>query len=292
VRNLVFPAALLLASLLAQAQLPTTTTLSQQTANNTSAADGFISQSNGNAAAGNVSKLPIRSLLYPGATTTIYAHVEPWWGSGSHINIGYSSQDPAQVHRQVQDMVSRGIDGIVVDWYGPGSYETKGVQLLIAEAQATPNFSVLVEIDVGAINWFSCYPTCSATTAVINLFTAANTNFFSSSAIAKNNGRPLLMEFGMETLSLPAGAPAGWNVVDWSAVQTQTPGNLAIIHRNLGGYSKSQSNGAFVWMEPKSPFIAGFDDLADLNWFYSNSISTFPTKPANRCGRVSRRGHA
>jgi len=151
-RKLVFPTALLLITLVAQAQLPSTTTLSQQTANNTSAASSFTTQINGNLGAGNVSKLPIRSLLYPGATTRIFAHVEPWWGSGSHISIGYSSQDPAQVHRQVQDMVSRGIDGVVVDWYGPGSYEDTGVKLLIAEAEATHNFNVLVEIDVGAIN--------------------------------------------------------------------------------------------------------------------------------------------
>jgi hypothetical protein len=280
VRKLVFPTALLLFALLAQAQLPTTTTLSQQTANNTSAADSYTSQSDGNLGAGNISKLPIRSLLYSGSTTKIYAHVEPWWGSGSHINIGYSSQDPAQVHRQVQDMVSRGIDGVVVDWYGPGSYEDTGVKLLIAEAAATPNFSVLVEIDVGAINWHSCYPGCSATTAVINLFTAANSTFFSSPAIARNNGRPMLMEFGMETLSLPSGAASGWNVIDWNAVQNQTPGNLAVMHRNLGGYTKAGSTGAFTWMEPKSPFIAGLDGTADLDWFYSNSISSYPTMPA------------
>lgn len=279
-RKLVFPTALLLFALLAQAQLPTTTTFSQETANNTSTADSYTSQSDGNLGAGNISKLPIRSLLYSGSTTKIYAHVEPWWGSGSHINIGYSSQDPAQVHRQVQDMVSRGIDGVVVDWYGPGSYEDTGVKLLIAEAAATPNFSVLVEIDVGAINWHSCYPGCSATTAVINLFTAANSTFFSSPAIARNNGRPMLMEFGMETLSLPSGAASGWNVIDWNAVQNQTPGNLAVMHRNLGGYTKPESTGAFTWMEPKSPFIAGLDGTADLNWFYSNSISSYPTMPA------------
>lgn len=281
-RNLVIPTLLLLVSCFAQAQLPTTTTLSQQTANNTSAANTFTTQTDGNLGAGNISKLPIRTLLYPGATTKIFAHVEPWWGSGSHINIGYSSQDPAQVHRQVQDMVSRGIDGLVVDWYGPGSYEDTGVKLLISEAEVTPNFNVLVEIDVGAIKWHSCYPTCSATTAVINLFTAANTAFFSSSAILKNNGRPLLMEFGFETLTLPSGAAAGWNVVDWNAVQAQTPGNLALIHRNLGGYSKAQSTGAFVWMEPKSltNYVAGFDDTADLNWFYSNSVKSYPTMPA------------
>ncbi len=281
-RNYLFTASLVLLSLLAQAQLPVTTTLTAQTANNTSAADTFAGQTNGNPAAGNVSKLSLHSLLYAGSTTKIYAHVEPWWGSSSHVSIGYSSQDPAQVHRQVQDMVSRGIDGVVVDWYGPGSYEDTGVQMLVNEAQSTPNFSLIIEIDVGAINWHSCYPTCSATTAAVNLFTQLNTEFLSSPAIAKMNGRPMVMEFGMETLTLPSGAASGWNVIDWNAVETQVPGNLAFLHRNLGGYTKAGSVGAFPWMEPEAiaNFTAGFDDTSDLTWFYSNSVSSYPTMSA------------
>jgi len=40
-----------------------TTTLAEQTSNNTSAADSFKTQVNGNLAAGNVSKVDIHSLL-------------------------------------------------------------------------------------------------------------------------------------------------------------------------------------------------------------------------------------
>lgn len=280
-RNLLLTATLAIVSLFAQAQLPVTTTLSAQTSNNTSAASTFTGTANGNLGGANVSKLPIRSLLYPGSTTKIFGHVEPWWGSGSHVSIGYSSQDAAQVHRQVQDMVSRGIDGVVIDWYGPGSYEDTGVKLMIAEAEATPNFTVLIEIDKGAIEWHSCYPTCSATTAAVNLFTQANTAFFSSPAMARMNGRVMAMEFGMETFTLPSGMPTGWNVIDWSAVQSAVP-NLAMFHRNLGGYSFASTVGAFSWMEPKGPsnFVAGFDDLADLTWFYSNSESSYPALSA------------
>jgi hypothetical protein len=46
-----------------------TTTLAAQTANNTSAANGFTHQTNGNRGAGNVSKMDVHSLLYVGATT-------------------------------------------------------------------------------------------------------------------------------------------------------------------------------------------------------------------------------
>src|ERR1051326_8568905 len=123
-----------------------TTTLADETGNNTSAATSFLSQSDGNMGAGNISKVPTRTLLYPGSTTKIFAHVEPWWGSSKHPDIGYSSQDPSQVQRQVEDMISRGLDGAVPDWYGPTSYEALGAKLLLTEAEHHPDFSVFVEI--------------------------------------------------------------------------------------------------------------------------------------------------
>ena len=84
---LVFP----LASRAGDLVITPTTTLAAETSNNTSAAGGFVAQSNGNLGAGNVSKLDIHSLLYPGAQTKVFAHLVLWFGKPSHINIGYSS---------------------------------------------------------------------------------------------------------------------------------------------------------------------------------------------------------
>ncbi|HSK45352.1 MAG TPA: Ig-like domain-containing protein, partial [Candidatus Binatia bacterium] len=95
-----------------------TTTLSTETGNNTSAADGFAAQSNGNAAAGNVSKVATRTLLYPGSSAKIYAHFMPWFGSPKHFSVGYISDDSLQINMQVTDMLSRGLNGVIIDWYG------------------------------------------------------------------------------------------------------------------------------------------------------------------------------
>lgn len=257
-----------------------TTTYAAETGNNTSTANSFTGWNDGNIGATNVSKIDTHTLLYPGFNGKIYAHVEPWWGSSSHPNIGYSSGDAAQVLKQIADLLSRGLDGEVVDWYGPGSYEDGTVKTLFSVAPSYPNFSVIVEIDVGAVKWHSCYPTCSATTAAINLFTTMGNQFFASSSYAKLNGRPMAMEFGFETLTLPSGYPSGWNVVDWNAVQSQTPGNIALYHRNLGGFSKAQSAGAFGWMEPKTTDVepANYDGTDELVWFYGQSYKTNAAK--------------
>ena len=93
-----------------------TTTLAAQTANNTSAANSFAKQTNGNSAAANVSKVDVHSLLYSGADTKVYAHLLLWFGGSNHMNVGYSSTDSKQITRQIQDMISRGIDGVIIDW--------------------------------------------------------------------------------------------------------------------------------------------------------------------------------
>ena len=62
---------LLFSSLLASAATPfqATTTLSAETSNNTSAADSFKTLSDGDIGATNVSKVSVKTLLYPGSTT-------------------------------------------------------------------------------------------------------------------------------------------------------------------------------------------------------------------------------
>jgi hypothetical protein len=96
-----------------------TRTLQSETRNNTSASDSFRGMSNSNAPSLHVSKLPLRSLLYPGATAKFYARVVPFFlKSQKHVDVGYKSDDPRQANRQVEDMISRGIDGAIVDWYG------------------------------------------------------------------------------------------------------------------------------------------------------------------------------
>ena len=135
----------------------------------------------------------------------------------------------------------------------------------------------------GAVLWDSCYPGCNATTAVIQLFTRVANDFFFSPAYTRMGGRPVLREFAMEAIPLPSGQTnTSWNVVDWNAVQAQVPGNPLIIHRNLEGFAKAQSGGAFSWMEPKTldSEPANYDGTDELDWFYSNAVASDAAMPA------------
>ena len=117
-------------------ELNPTTTYGAETSPNTSAASNFASIwpfANGDAV-GNVSKVATRELLYCGATTATYAHLQGWFGEASHKSVGYDSKDPAQVTRQVTEMIARGISGAIVDWYGPGDQSNTVTQLLLGNA--------------------------------------------------------------------------------------------------------------------------------------------------------------
>jgi hypothetical protein len=129
------------------------TTLQAETGNNTSAANSFAAQTNGNAAAGSVSKLPISSLLYSGSTTKIYATWLGWFGQPNHMSVGYVSDTQAQVHAQVQDMISRGIAGAIADWYGVNNASIENATTLLKnEAEASSGqFQFAIMEDGGAL---------------------------------------------------------------------------------------------------------------------------------------------
>src|SRR5256885_4892235 len=129
-----------------------TTTLQAETSNNTSAANSFVSQSNGNIAAGNASKMDVHSLLYPAASTKVYAHLMPWFGDPRHMSVGYNSQDPAQVHRQITDMISRGIEGVIIDWYGfRDTFSNQTTLAVMAEVGKNPGFTFSIMVGKRAI---------------------------------------------------------------------------------------------------------------------------------------------
>ena len=253
---------LLCISLQAWAAIPInpTTTLSAETSNNTSAANSFAIQSNGNLSAANISKLPIRDLLYPGATTKIYVHLMPWFGPSNHMNVGYDSADAVQVKRQVVDMISRGIDGAIVDWYGPQSTHHNTATLnLMAEAELHPGFEFAITEDVGAVK-----NAADPQQKLIDDLNFVNTTFAPSPAYMRRGGRPVIFFFGIETLSTP---------VDWNTVRASVQGNPLFIFRNSGGFTSSQSNGGFAWLATQTTVTPNYMSLPYLDNFYSAALS-------------------
>lgn len=216
-----------------------TTTLAAQTANNTSAANSFASQTNGNSGAGNVSKVDVHSLLYSGATTKVYAHLMVWFGGTNHINVGYSSNDAAQVHNQITDMISRGINGVIIDWYGPNNNEDEATKLVMAEAEIHPGFTFAIMIDQGAIEWDSCSG-CSPQQALVSQLQYLEQTYFPSPAYLTQQGRPVVTNFNID-LSYS---------IDWAAASAALSTQPEFLFQNNSGFTHVLSDGSYSWVMP------------------------------------------
>ncbi len=239
-----------------------TTTLSAQTADNTSAATSFMSQSNGNLGATNVSKVNIHSLLYSGASTKIYAHLVPWFGQPNHMNVGYSSTDSAQVKRQIADMISRGVDGVFIDWYGPNNSIDQAARLVMKEAEANPGFTFSIIVDKGAVQSDPC-STCSGQEILVRQLQYIEQTYFSSPAYLTIGGHTVVGNFDIDLF---------YNI-DWNGVQSALASHSMFIFQNNEGFSHAVSGGSYSWVIPTySDYGTGY-----LASFYSTGMS-FPGK--------------
>lgn len=250
-------------SVSAQTQFQPTTTLKLETSNNTSAADSFGSQSNGNSAAANISKVPIRTLLYHGASTKLYAHWVPWFGLGTHVDVGYSSGDAVQIQKQVTDMISRGLDGVIIDWYGRGAShhefvsEDLNTQTIMREAELHPGFTFAIMADSGALKYCSGGTSCDPTDNLINDLNYAYRTYESSPAYLRYNGRPVVLFFGQSHYA-----------IDWIKVRARVAGNPLLIFRNAGAFGHTEADGGFAWETPAGAVGA----LDHLSHYYVSAL--------------------
>ncbi|MGA2369638.1 MAG: hypothetical protein ACLPPV_02585 [Candidatus Korobacteraceae bacterium] len=250
-------------------QIVPNTTLTLQTTNNTSAANSFPGceittvtngqcVNNGDLAASNISKVDVHSLLSASQQgAKIYTTYIPYWVHGTHPNIGYSSQDPNQVTKEIADLTSRGFDGVLVDWYGPGSYEEGATEILKPQLEQQNVLKFALMIDQGAVEWFSCYPTCSATQALLNIISFARAQgYFSSPAAIKNSdGKTVVLQFGMEAYD-----------INWTTIENQNT-DLEWIFENAGAFTNQYTIGAYGWLSPKDPLQNGYEGLDYTQYF-------------------------
>jgi hypothetical protein len=267
--------ACLLAPVFAQipVNLTPTTSVAQETQNNTSAPGTYSDPSVGTTI-GNVSKLPLRQLL-PGFNGKIYASVVLFWGSSKHINVGYSAVDPAQVDRQIQDIISRGMDGAILDWYGAGSWQEQAAEVWRQEVLKFPGFEFAIQEDQNSHTLKACSTSACAQKALIGDLNFIASHYFSSSRYIHVNGRPLLPTFDVDWYYPdPSATLAAANAipVDWTTVRASIAGNPLIIERTSFGLTEPaiMSDGAFNWigrnkLDPYDEFlgyITGFDTTA------------------------------
>ena len=176
-----------------------------------------------------------------GPSPEVLALYEAWWGHPKHINIGYSSQDPAQLNKQIKQAQSMGISGFVVDWYGDREPFIDRSYALMQTIAAKKKFKVAMMYDETDQDE-------GATDQAIADFTMFHETYLSAKSTGHQayltyEGRPVIFIF-------PKGGHTDWDKVR-AAVNKWNPQPL-LINENLPGAHPQAFDGYYAWVSPGS----------------------------------------
>lgn len=237
-------------------------TLAQLTENNTSASSFFGALPNGDAAPGNVSKVSLKKLLPPGFNGKVLAHWMPWWKcsetpcEGSHdkrdpLRVQYSTQDPDQIDRTVEDMISRGYDGVVVAEANTAGADAAGALAMAGEMSKFPGF--LLAVSENHLN--KVHPAEEQFEKLMGDMAFDERHFFKLPNYLRINGRPVVYVFDN-------------GEIDWARAEKQAPGDPIFILN--GPNHASGSLGGFFWFGglPRNAEVSSDEEIGKLDAFY------------------------
>jgi hypothetical protein len=77
----------------------------------------------------------------------VLADYQPWFGDPDHIEVGYNSQDPNVLRKQIESARNMGIYGFAVDWYGPRRPFLERSTALLARISSEEHFHIALMYD-------------------------------------------------------------------------------------------------------------------------------------------------
>jgi hypothetical protein len=169
-------------------------------------------------------------------TAAVY---EAWFGHPKHISIGYSSQDPAVIAKQIRQAKAMEISAFVVDWYGDREPFIDRSYALMQTAAEKNQFQVAMMYDESSEEE-------GATDEALADFTMFHETYLS----AKSPGhRAYLTYEGRSVIFIfPKGGHTDWNRVR-ALVNKWNPAPL-LIYENLPGAYPDSFDGFYAWVNP------------------------------------------
>lgn len=195
---------------------------------------------------------------------------EAWFGHPKHISVGYSSQDPDVIRRQIRQAKAMGIKAFVVDWYGDREPFIDRSYAEIQKTAAQDSFQVAMMYD-------ETDHEDDATDEAIADLTMFRDRYLSSRAEGSRayltyDGRPVIFIF-------PKGGHTDWDKVR-AMVNKWAPAPL-LIQENLPGQYANDFDGYYAWINPGDK---GWTPDGS-NWgeqYLSNFYGTMKTKHADK----------
>jgi hypothetical protein len=208
----------------------------------------------------------------PGAAPRLLAVYEPWFGHPRHINVGYSSQDPVVITRQIEHAKDLGISGFVVDWYGDREPFLDRSFALVQSIAAEQNFTVAMMYDESE-------KPGEATDDALAAFKKFQEEYLAPGAPGRDaylayNGRPVIFIF-------PKGGHTNWNRVR-AETNNWSPQPLLIYENGPGSFATA-FDGFYAWVNPgRKGWTAGGSNWGEeyLRDFYQAMQTKYPDKVA------------
>ena len=205
--------------------------------------------------------------------TKVLAVYEPWFGHPRHIDVGYSSQDPVTIKKQIEEAKKLGITGFVIDWYGDREPFLDKSYALLQSIAVEQNFNVAMMFDEANQS------PDQATDDALAAFDTFHKKYLSPDAPGRKayleyRGRPVIFIF-------PKGGRTDWNRVRTATNQWSTPPLL--IHEFAPGPSEKDFDGFFAWINPgKKGWLPDGSNWGEdyLRYFYHAMQTQYPDKIA------------
>jgi len=187
------------------------------------------------------SRLLTRAEIPPApAYPRLLAVYESWFGHPMHISVGYSSQDPVEIGKQIDHAKQLGISGFVVDWYGDREPFIDRSYALIQSLAAQRHFSVAMMYDE------SDGDVQQATDDALAAFDKFDRTYLAPDAAGREayltyEGRPVIFIF-------PKSGHTNWNRVRQMVDRWSSPPLLIYEYRTTE-YAAAM-NGFYAWINP------------------------------------------
>ncbi|HJS98815.1 MAG TPA: endo-1,3-alpha-glucanase family glycosylhydrolase [Terriglobales bacterium] len=212
----------------------------------------------------------------PNSWPQILAAYQPWFGEKNHANVGYSSNDPVALQKQITEAKNLGIVGFVVNWYGPGKKFEDGNYALLQNLAAKNDFKTAIQYDEAVDS------PGSTTDAVVNDLRYAYDRYIgpqagpSREAYLRYDGRPLIFIF-------PKNSGTDWQQVRQAVESWPDPDRPLLITQAYGGRYADAFDGFYAWVGPGTQGWATDGSHWGgryLDNFYQTMIAKYPEKIA------------
>ena len=233
-------------------------------------------------AAGHVSNISLKELLYRGWNGRMICEYQPWFGMSSHQSVGYNENSSATAAAQDSFMINEGCDINLVDWYGSldpsQSFNLATANTVFNDLSTRSGYPLKFGVMEDKGSLLSICPTTGQTEsatvtclqgALIQDMDYVNNHYANNPVYWTDQGNPVICSFVTESL-WPVLTASDWDTI-WSVVKAHTDGYAVPFKYvfQFGAFSSQPYDaGRFGWIQPTA-----YSKTQQFWWGSSTSLS-------------------